>query len=557
MNKQNLLLKISLTLAVLICCQAFVFSQEVARRITYEAKFTDVKPVIDGFADPVWETANVGKMDQIAEGGATTANGIFSVLWDEENLYLLIQVNDPIRSAWDFESESVNPWMWDNVEVFFGPANHAQTEYKTGDAQYRFTPGINGLYNPWVDPREIDETVEFAEQENTSNYVFEIAWPWSHIVRDTLDLLSEMINGKILEFEIQFADNNTIGEPVRDNVVAWNNNTNDGNSWNNTDLWGYMKLVGGSEPEPGPSRRITYEAKYTSVKPVVDGFVDPIWDDATEGKMDQIVEGGSSTANGTFKVLWDEDNLYIFCQVNDPIRSAWDFESSEVNPWMYDNVEVFLGPANHSGGEYKTGDHQYRFTPGIPGLYNPWPNPREIDETVEFAEQDNISNYVFEIAWPWTHILRDTLDLLPKMTTGKIMEFEIQFADNNTLGQAVRDNVIAWNNDSNDGNTWNNTLLWGFMKLIGGPTSVLNIGQSYEVNVYPNPAIDQLNIDSNSLFTDIYISNVLGQTTMQRSFGNGEFSTSLDISGIEKGGVYFISIVTETGSVTKRFIVTR
>jgi hypothetical protein len=555
MNRQNLLLKISMTLSVLIIFQAFAFSEEVARRITYEAKYTTVKPVIDGFADPVWDAANEGKMDQIVEGSATTADGTFKVLWDEENLYLFIQVNDPIRSPWDFDSENVNPWMYDNVEVFLGPANHPEKEYKTGDHQYRFTPGIPNLYNPWADPREVFDDLEVAEQDNTSNYVFEVAWPWEHIMRDTLELISNVVNGMIMEFEMQFADNNTIGEPVRDNVVAWNNDTKDGNSWNNTDLWGFLKLVGG--PGEGPSRRITYEAVYTPTPPVIDGFADPVWDTANEGKMDQIVEGGPTTADGTFKVLWDEDNLYFYIQVNDPIRSPWEFDSENVNPWMYDNVEVFLGPANHPVGEYKTGDHQYRFTPGIPGLYNPWADPRTIDETVEFAEQDNTSNYVFEIAWPWTHILRDTLDLLPKITTNHIMEFEIQFADNNTIGEPVRDNVIAWNNDSDDGNSWNNTLLWGFMKLTGDPVNVTDIRQNAELKVYPSPARDYIKIESQHSFSQIFVTNLLGQNILQKTFSSSEFNYTLELSQIEKGGVYFLNVITEKGRESRKFIITK
>jgi hypothetical protein len=69
--------------------------------------------------------ANEGLMNQIVEGNATTANGTFKVLWDTENLYMLIQVNDPIRSAWDLESTTVNPWnvrqcgdiLWDLQSV--------------------------------------------------------------------------------------------------------------------------------------------------------------------------------------------------------------------------------------------------------------------------------------------------------------------------------------------------------------------------------------------------------------------------------------------------------
>jgi hypothetical protein len=550
MKRRNLLIIALMTLSSVF--QGHLNAQETSRRITYEAKFTSLKPVVDGFTDPVWDEANEGLMNQITEGNATTANGTFKVLWDTENLYMLIQVNDPIRSAWDFESASVNPWMYDNVEVFLGPGNYAVTEYKKGDAQYRFTPGISGLYNPWVDPRTIDETVVFAEQENTSNYVFEIAWPWSHIVRDSLDLLDEIIIGKIMEFEMQFADNNTLGEPVRANVVAWNNNTTNGNSWNNTDLWGYMKLVGATDE----SRRITYEANYTSNAPVVDGFADPVWETATTSLMDQVVEGNATTAKGNFKVLWDEDNLYFFIQVNDAIRSAWDFESASVNPWMWDNIELFLGPTNHPATSYVKGDAQYRFTPGIPGLYNPWVDPRTIDETVVFAEQENTSNYVFEIAWPWTHIVRDTVDLLPLMTAGKTLEFEIQFADNNTIGEPVRDNVLAWNNSSKNGNSWNNTDLWGFLKLAGTPvTSADKITSAASIKVYPNPAKDYIRIESSSLFNEIFISNMLGQTVMHKNLGSGELNTSINISNLDMDGIYFLNIITRDGRESKRFIV--
>ncbi len=557
MMKKNLPLATLCIFALLfLATKANLFAQETARRITYEAVYTSVAPVIDGFEDPIWQTANEGLMDQIVEGDATSANGTFRILWDEEFLYFLIQVNDPIRSAWDFESENVNPWMYDNVEIFIGPANHPETEYLTGDHQYRFTPGIPGLYNPWADPREIDEDVEFAENDEDTHYIFEIAWPWEHIVRDSLELLSEIVNGKIMEFEIQFADNNTPGEPIRDNVVAWNNDTDDGNSWNNTDLWGFLKLVGGPDNE-GPSRRITYEAVYTATAPIIDGFEDPIWETANEGLMDQIVEGEETTANGNFRILWDEEFLYFYIQVNDPIRSAWDFESEEVNPWMYDNVEIFIGPANHSQAEYGTGDHQYRFTPGIPGLYNPWTDPREIDEDVEFAENDEDTHYIFEIAWPWEHIVRDSLELLNQIVNGKIMEFEIQFADNNTPGQPIRDNVVAWNNDSDDGNSWNNTLLWGFLKLTGGPTNVENIVQQNQIRVFPNPARNMVTIQSSSPITEVYLTNMIGQTVLNKKFNTNDLQSTIDLSAINTAGIYFINILTETGLQSQKIVISR
>lgn len=305
------------------------------------------------------------------------------------------------------------------------------------------------------------------------------------------------------------------------------------------------------------ARRITYEAVYTSVAPLIDGLEDPVWETANLGMMDQIVEGDETTTNGSFRILWDEENLYLFIRVNDPIRSAWDIEAPDVNPWMYDNVEVFFGPANHPETEYLTGDAQYRFTPGIPGLYNPWADPREVFDVVEVAEIDDDTHYVFEIAWPWEDMLRDTLELLPAMVNGKILEFEIQIADNNTPGEPVRDNVIAWNNDTKNGNSWNNTDLWGFLKLVGGPTNVENLVHQAQVSVFPNPAREFVTIQSSSPISELYLTNLLGQQVIKQQYNAGETNVTLDLSALNQTGVYFLNILTETGMITRKFVLSK
>jgi hypothetical protein len=81
----------------------------------------------------------------------------------------------------------------------------------------------------------------------------------------------------------------------------------------------------------------------------------------------------------------------------------------------------------------------------------------------------------------------------------------------------VRDNVVAWNNSSTNGNSWNNTDLWGFLKLTGSPaTSVERITSTASIKVYPNPAKEYIQVESSSLFNEIIISNMLGQTVMQK-----------------------------------------
>lgn len=76
-----------------------------------------------------------------------------------------------------------------------------------------------------------------------------------------------------------------------------------------------------------------------------------------------------------------------------------------------------------------------------------------------------------------------------------------------------------------------------------------NLASSLEVAIYPNPASDQLTIVSNQTINELTIIDITGKmilTTKQ----NTDVVNVADLSN----GVYFIKLITEEGTITKKFV---
>ena len=70
-------------------------------------------------------------------------------------------------------------------------------------------------------------------------------------------------------------------------------------------------------------------------------------------------------------------------------------------------------------------------------------------------------------------------------------------------------------------------------------------------NLYPNPANDNLYIDSKVKINEVVIYDVYGRS--QQSTVNSQQSLSIDVSNFNSG-IYFVKIVTDNGEVVKRFV---
>ena len=98
--------------------------------------FTDVAeaataPVIDGETDAVWATANTVSTDKQIEGSGG-ASAVVRTLWQDNTLYVLAHVTDPI-----LDDTGSDPWIEDSVEIYVDAGNVKNGSYRFDDTQIR------------------------------------------------------------------------------------------------------------------------------------------------------------------------------------------------------------------------------------------------------------------------------------------------------------------------------------------------------------------------------------------------------------------------------------
>jgi len=96
------------------------------------------KPVIDGQIDALWDAAEAHPIDTLRDGVALESeldcSGTIQILWDAENLYVLVEVNEEA-----LVQDSADGWLDDRIEIFID-ADGSKT---TGGPGFQGTDGVN------------------------------------------------------------------------------------------------------------------------------------------------------------------------------------------------------------------------------------------------------------------------------------------------------------------------------------------------------------------------------------------------------------------------------
>lgn len=170
--------------------------------------------------------------------------------------------------------------------------------------------------------------------------------------------------------------------------------------------------------------------------------IDAIWNDVPSFLADKSNLGGADEdgkVNVEFKVMWQEDMLYVLLTVTDPHLD----DSSETS-YEQDSVEIFLDEGNHRNGAYEGDDGQYRLN------FN---NVLNIDHGAVTPVTRTIktkTGFVAEMAIPLTTVASD----------GQIMGFDVRY--NNKTASGERKLLNFW--DTTD-NGWQNTAVFGLLEL--------------------------------------------------------------------------------------------
>lgn len=182
-------------------------------------------PVVDGTVDAVWSKAPELPVYryQMAWQGAT---GVAKTLWDDQNLYVLIQVSDA-----QLDKSSKNIWEQDSVEIFLDENNGKTTFYQDDDGQFRVNFDNGTSFNP----AGIAGGFESSTKVAGTNYTVEVKIPFKKISAS---------NDRKIGFDVQIND---AKDGARQSVAAWNDTT--GNGYQDTSVYGVLTLTG----KPGQS----------------------------------------------------------------------------------------------------------------------------------------------------------------------------------------------------------------------------------------------------------------------------------------------------------------
>ena len=190
----------------------------------------------------------------------------------------------------------------------------------------------------------------------------------------------------------------------------------------------------------------------------VDADADAAWDNAVNIPL-TINKDSEASANA--KVLWDDDNLYVYATVNDAVLDKTGAQTHE-----QDSLEVFIDEDNGKTASYGEDDKQYRINYNNGQSFN---GKKCLAENVKSATKTIDGGYVVEAAFKWTDI---------KPANGTKIGLELQIND---AKGGKRIGTLSWYDETGMG--WSGSNVYGTVELTGktgsnGGGSSVNPGTS-------------------------------------------------------------------------------
>lgn len=175
---------------------------------------------------------------------------------------------------------------------------------------------------------------------------------------------------------------------------------------------------------------------------LVDADADAAWGNAVNIPL-TINKGSEASANA--KVLWDDDNLYVYATVNDAVLDKTGAQTHE-----QDSLEVFIDEDNGKTASYGEDDKQYRINYNNEQSFN---GKKCLAENVKSATKTIDGGYVVEAAFKWT-------DIKPANGAKIGLEFQI-----NDAKGGKRIGTLSWYDETGMG--WSGSNVYGTVELTG------------------------------------------------------------------------------------------
>ncbi len=193
--------------------------------------FTRTPPKIDGKIDKQWNNTHEYEIEKTIIGNEPSHKDIYATfrgLWDNDNLYLLVKVND------DYIVSDYDPNIWndDSVEIYLDIDDDKGPEYDANDYQYIFRLRDSSVYETH---HNNTDGVRFTLRENNKGYILEARFPWSTL-RDPRFPFQEIY---LIGIDVQVNDDDD--GAYRDNKISWWSHKD--KAWQDSSIFGTAKLV--------------------------------------------------------------------------------------------------------------------------------------------------------------------------------------------------------------------------------------------------------------------------------------------------------------------------
>jgi hypothetical protein len=207
---------------------------------------TNETPTIDGIEDELWQLTQPEYLNKNFQGEAPTLNAYWKMLWDNENIYVLVNVDDDDHfPAWE---SGGNGWEYDKAELYFDV--NEVLEDGNGPAfaisgHWQSAPNLQeDKYGEMQLEQESTQQVGsyYAYQRYNQGYIFEWKIPLRNLIdKDQIALSQVNILDRNIGFDVNVIDQDE-GITVSRQRKVWQNDGAIEECWNSMDDAGIIRF---------------------------------------------------------------------------------------------------------------------------------------------------------------------------------------------------------------------------------------------------------------------------------------------------------------------------
>jgi hypothetical protein len=258
-------------------------------RIDLEVVYALVPPVLDGEVDAIWAAASTHSFVPLAD--PANGSGTWKVLYDEENLYVIIDVTDD-----SLKNDSASAWQDDSVEVYFDGGNTKLSTALSGD-DHQYTFGWTADDIQGTNITGYTEGIEQAQVTTATGWRIEIKMPWVSIQGAAAQA------GDLIGIDCYYNDDDDGGDSREGKMLSYSAVE----GWNDASQWATAILAAAPEPvDPGTEGLAAY---YALENDVLDGsgngndgtiVGNPTWIDGVQGAALEFHGLGAAGGGGDY-----------------------------------------------------------------------------------------------------------------------------------------------------------------------------------------------------------------------------------------------------------------